>query len=1305
MASAVMASSVAWRSATAVAGLLLGKLGKLVVNKVILLWSFQDDANGLKETMELLNAMMHDADRRSGDQGATVEFWMKRFRSVAYDVEDLVDKFETIQLMKQSQSKIMLFFSSYNPLLVRLTMAHKIKNLKKDLDIIKEEGRSLHLVPNYNMSRSTEESRNLPTVAWTNENIDIAMIGRDTQKENIIKLLLKSEAEEHISIIPIVGLGGLGKTTLAQAVFSDKRTKIFDLRVWIFVSKNFDLPRIGQTIIRKARNGRSTNEEYIIPRNADLNFIIEQVNTILLTKRYLIVLDDIWEQDVDNLDKLKQMLQYGGKGSKIILTTRMQHVVEKLYFGILAKERIICPVQKSDQINLNFLSVEDCWNVMQQTVLRRHDDVSGLEGIGREIAMKCGGLPLLARSLGFLLSKNKSAEAWEDIRDKKIILEMTEDHQPQETLERLMLSYYYMPFNVKLCFTYCAVFPKDFSVSSDHLIQQWRALGYIESNDGHYCMNYLLGMSFLQISKSSQSIPGHPDAPNKVTMHDLVHDLATIIAGSELIVPDAPEKINWSRTEKNYSRHMHLINYQEQSKALKELPGKIRSLHFTQCSRLLLQQKSFSKFKYLRVLDLSGFSIEGETASSNIFLPSNIPQLMLLRYLDASGLPISALPKSLHKLQKLQTLILSNCTLETLPDNIGHLLKLYHLDLSGNIHLNKLPTLFGELSALSFLNLSGCSKVEELPESVHKLQSLRHLDMSGCCALQKLPDKFGNLPKLVFLNLSDCSKLVKLPDNLNLESLVHLNLSSCHELENLPQDFGNLHKLGFLTLSGCYKVQVLPESFCQLKHLEDLDLSDCHDLKELPGCFGNLSELQSLNVTSCSKLQSFPETFCYLFKLKNLNLSYCVRLENLPSSFGKLKLQALNVEGCYSLQRWPDSARNMTTLTQLRSNVGTDFFLRRFLEMSQMLYDSTKYYVRKTDDGDCSSIVELGKLACRELEVYGLEDIRHPELAARANLRDNAELRGLSLHWRGKTRERRDAQVLENLVPPRTLEDFSLHHYSSKFFPNWMLEISSYLPCLTSIQLYDLTECDSLPPFGRLPSLRILHMEKMPNIRKIDSEFYGEEGTCKRLRVIMLDDLENLDEWWTTRSGEEEEEFLVPNLHQLSVDDCPKLKFLPYPPKSMYWTLRNSDNVLPKHGFGLLSSSTLPFHVNILGSSFSPDVWGSLQHLTTLEKLVVWGMENPRTLPEITPCYRSLRELSLVGMNDEALPEWLGQLISLERLEIWFCPNLTYLPESIRNLHALKKLIIWGCPRLIERCRGEDAYKISHIPHVELNSL
>ncbi|KAJ1266239.1 hypothetical protein BS78_08G136200 [Paspalum vaginatum] len=899
--------------------------------------------------------------------------------------KEMEAKSTRMQIAKIIQIK--LFFSSYNPLLLRFIIAHKMKKVKEALNSIEKEGHTtLNLVP-HGTPMWADRGTNQGTIASTIGDIDMRIVGRDVEKEKIMKMLLKSEAEEVISIIPIVGLGGMGKTTLAQAVFSDKRTMIFDVRVWIYVSKKFHLQRIGVTILSAVSRSNSTgpSERYIPPKDGDLQSIMEILKSTLPTKKYLIVLDDIWEEGVDNLEKLKQMLRYGGKESKIILTTRMQHVVDKLNVGALADQRIIRPVCKDDQINLSNLSDDDCWQLMRQTAFRNDEDLGGLEATGRQIAKKCAGLPLLARSLGFLLSQYKSTVAWEDIRDKKIILGMNPDTQLQEPLERLMLSYYYMPFKFKLCFTYCAIFPKGFVIASDHLIQQWMALGYIQPNDGHRCVNYLLGMSFHKISKSFQSAQEDAEAPINLTMHDLVYDLARVILDQELIALDASEQMTPSRLEKHYGRHMQLINYQKQPVGLKSFPGKIRSLHFTKCSRLKLQDVSFSKSKYLRVLDISGYSIEGTSVSRNVLLPSSIRHLMLLRYLDASGLPITELPKYLCKLQNMQTLILSNCTLETLPDNIGRLLNLCYLDLSGNRKLSKLPTLFVDLSAVSFLKLSGCSRLDELPESIYKLASLRHLNLAGCSAFQKLPDKFGSLPKLLFLDLSSCSKLVKLPDSINLKSLEHLNLSSCHELQTLPHDFGNLEKLKFLNLSDCYKVQLLPESFCHLKHLKDLDLSDSHDLKELPECFGSLSELYYLNLTSCSKVETLPESFGNLSKLKHLNLSYCVRLRVLPSSFGKLEHQILDMTACIALSDFPVSIGSMTSLNQLRLYSVNFGFLKKAAETTRFPL-LTLYDVHETDNGGASNVVEIGKLTCYELGVKHLENVKRPEDAERANL-------------------------------------------------------------------------------------------------------------------------------------------------------------------------------------------------------------------------------------------------------------------------------------------------------------------------------
>ncbi|KAG2557154.1 hypothetical protein PVAP13_8NG164903 [Panicum virgatum] len=1153
--------------------------------------------------------------------------------------------------------EIKLFFSSYNPFLLRFTIAHKMKKVKEVLTNIEKEGcGTLDLVPQDTSMWADEVARNQATISPTNGGIDIIrMVGRDTEKKKLIKLL-KSEADEVVSIIPI-----------PNQFFFDSRTKTFDLRVWVYVSKKFDLQRIGEIIISTVSRSTSIepSEWYITLKDGNLQSITEMLKSMLPTKKYLIVLDDMWEEGVDNLEKLKHMLQYGRKGSKIILTTRMQHVVDKLDIVALASQGIIRPVRKSDQINLSILSDDDCWNVMRQTPFWQDEDLCGLEAIGRQIAKKCAGLPLLARSLGFLLSQHKSTAAWEDIMDKKIILGMEENTLLQEPLERLMLSYYYMPLKFKLCFTYCAVYAKGFTIASDNLIQQWRALGYIQSIvDGKHCVDYLLGMSFLQISKTSPNAPEDAEGPIKVTMHDLVYDLATIILGQQLIAINDPKELTQNSLEKNYCRHMQFINYQKH---------KIRSLHFTECDRLQLQDKSFSKCKYLRVLDISECSIQGKSVPSNISLPSSIHQLMLLRYLDASGLPITSLPKSLHKLQNMQTLILSNCALETLPNNIGSLLNLCYLDLSGNSSLNKLPVSFGELSALWFLNLSACSKFYELPESIGNLISLRHLDMSGCNVLQKLPDKFGTLPNLLFLNLSSCSKLVKQPDSINIKSLEHLNLSSCHQLQSLPNNFGNLENLMFLNLSDCYNAHMLPESFCRLKHLKDLDLSDCHDLKELPKCFGNLSELHSLNLTSCSKLQSLPESFGGMSKLKRLDLSYCIRLENLPSSFRSLKLQVLYMLNLHEL---PEGISNMTSLIKFEVHTvkgwDIDFFgTPSILRLPYRVVEHIVHEVHEVGYWPHSSIVSIGKLACQHLRINHLEKVKHSEDAERAKLRDNADLQKLCLSWghEDMTENKRDAEVLENLIPPRTLEGFTLR------------------------------ACDAVPQLGMLPNLRLLLIILIPNITKIRKEFYGEKGACKRLRVIQLYGLKNMEECWTTRSGEEGDDFLIPNLHMLDIWDCPKLKFLSYPPKSMYWDLTYGDEVLPPmHEFGRLSSSTLPFEAKIRSKSFTTDKWDQLQHLATLEELSVTGFHSSlASFPEATPW------LLLYLPNLEILPEWLGQLIALEELFIWSPPKLTCFPESIWNLTTLKRLSIRDYPRQVKRCKGEDAHKISRIPEVEFD--
>ncbi|XP_044394499.1 disease resistance protein RGA2-like [Triticum aestivum] len=1235
--------------AVAVAKQIASKLfvgGEYAAAEVTLQWRYREQVLEMGEKMEDIEAVLGDAEERSrrrGEAGRVFQQWLTKFKRVAYDVEDVLDELDADELISKTQSKASLWFSRNNQLLQRMTMPHKMKKVMKKIDQIKKEGsRDLKLVPHETRG---EGSRNNETLAanWNAHGMETGMVGRGIEKEKIIRMLLTSEeANQDISIIPVVGLGGIGKTTLAESVLADKRVSVFDVSVWVKVSKQFDLHKIGSAILKRLNSNISLN-------NCDSQFHLKKE---LATTRYLIVLDDLWEEDGNNLERLKEMLQHGRKGSRIIVTTRNRSVVQQLRTGFLANQRKICPVPESDIIDLGVLEPSGCWELMKQRAFGPDDDHSGLEEIGKQIAAKCGGLPLVANALGQVMSELRTVGAWEDIRDTKVDLGLREVHH-KETLERLMLSYYHMKLEFKMCFTYLATFPKGFVMYNNHLIQQWNALGYINSRlDGQRCINYLLGMSFLRILGSALASPSplHCKSPPELVMHDLVHDLASEIVADEFIDLDATKSTTWNRG--HYYRHAQLTNFNNDPEVFKYVPDKLRSLHFRDFRGLQLPKKAFSWSKYIHVLDLSGHSAKGQSAPSSMMLPSSVNKLKLLRYLDATGLPITSLPKYLHALQNMETLILSNSLLENLPDSICRLSKLCYLDLSGSSSLSKLPASLGKLSQLFFLNLSRCCILQELPETICKLTCLHHLNMPDCCALRKLPDKFGSLHKLSFLNLSSCSKLTKLPDNISFLCLEHLNLSSCHELEDLRIDFGHIQKLEFVNLSGCYKVSMLPGSFCQLNHLKYLDVSDCHNLEKLPEYFGHLVELEYLNLTSCPKLRQLPESLCKLSKLRRLYLSYCLRLSELPSSFGDLQLQILHMNGLLYMYDCPDNIGDMTSLSQFVIDIAT-FKLREKIPAIKEclnLVGKVRHHVHEIESRGCSNIVDLWGLTCSELILEGLQNVTHPEDADRVKLRDKSDIRVLKLLWENEGGK----SVLDRLVPPRTLENFSLVGFTCKDFPNWLFHISSYLPFLSELALDGLEACDCLPPFGALPNLIKLSLKNIPNIRKIGKEFYGEGGPCMKLRVLELELMENLVEWWTTESSKENKEFLIPNLHLLLVVDCPKLKFLPYPPRSMNWGLSNSETVWPEQGFGMLSSSIRPF--DMLGS---------------LEVLHIHNCPNLKSLAESMKNLTAFRKLRLLQCNGrEILPEWLGQLTSLEEVIIRDCPSLTSLPQSMRSLSA-----------------------------------
>ncbi|EEC83225.1 hypothetical protein OsI_28511 [Oryza sativa Indica Group] len=703
-------------------------------------------------------------------------------------------------------------------------MANKMKKMRDQLRKIKEGHEAFRLTPD--STPYNEHHRPDP---------------RETTSKQVTRKTV---------ILPIYGFGGIGKTALAQLVFNDTQFRGYDHRVWVYVSQVFDLKKIGNTIISQVSNEGNKNEYTRENINGRLCDLLEDKNT-------LIVLDDLWETNDFHLNELKLMLNTKGK-IKVLVTTRNEDVAKK-----------ICTHKP---YRLNPLDSTMCWNIIKQrSNLEARGDKDQIEQVGWVIAKKCGGIALAAHALGFLLSGMDLVE-WRALSNSDI---WTEAFSDNSVLPSLKLTYKNMPPYLRLCFAYCAIFPKGHNIAKASLVHQWIALGFIEPSKtfssvrlGEKYIRQLVGMSFLQrsILHTEQEV---------FTMHDMVHDVARSVMDEELVFFN-DTKIS-STTEQKFCHYALLENYSKSSNLSTILPATLRAVHTSNCSKLVLQGDEFSFTKFLRVLDLTDCSIR--------ILPSSIGKLKQLRFLIAPNIGDNVFPKSITLLPKLKYLDLhGSFRISALQGSISKHACLIHLDLSGcsNIRVIQPEALCG-LTKLQFLNLSWCSILQILPENIASLTELQYLNLSNCFLLSQLPSHIGSLTELQYLNLSGCQGLVKLPMSFrNLKNLVHLDLSGCSGVQDFKQVFGGLTKLQYLNLSKIFgRTRVgdnwdgYPETISTLNDLEYLNLSRNSRIDYLPRSLGNLKKLQTLDLSYCRSLRSLPHSIELIDSLEFLIVVGC----------------------------------------------------------------------------------------------------------------------------------------------------------------------------------------------------------------------------------------------------------------------------------------------------------------------------------------------------------------------------------------------------------------------------------------------
>ncbi|KAL7204052.1 hypothetical protein ACSBR2_017170 [Camellia fascicularis] len=782
-----------------------------------------------------IEALLIDAEEKQMTDRA-VNLWLDDLQDLAYDLDDVVDEFATEALRQSLKAKPHQVSSSkvWNPILnfkpgdVRFNfkMRSKIEDITTRLRTSFEQCSKLNLVKIVGTTTPTKTWQRPESTSLLKEP---RVYGREKDQRKIIELLVGGgeSSRNKVDVIPIVGMGGIGKTTLAQMVYNDETVKKhFDLKAWVCVSDEFDIMKITKAIY-----------DLVTSQTCSFNNLDQaqvQLKQALAGKKFLIVLDDVWNKKYNDWNDLSSPFNDGAQGSKVVMTTRSRDVA-----------RMMATVELHD---VEILSDEDCWSLFAQHAFenRSIDANPNLVSIGKKIVEKCKGLPLAAKTLSGLLRCKERDEEWVDVLCSKI---WDLSHEESDILPALRLSYHHLPSHLKQCFAYCSIIPNDYEFEEEEIVLLWMAEGFIlqkrekqmEDVGGEY-FRELLSRSFFQPSSTAKG--------SKFVMHDLINDLAHVVARDTCFRLD--DKLKDQEQYRNLKKARHSSYMQETYEGMKKFEIFDKAMHLRTFLPFCLNHRwnsflasnvplnLFPKLRRLRVLNMSRYRITE--------VPNSIGDLKHLRYLNLSHTSIEELPESLGSLYNLQTLMLRECTkLKKLPTDLGSLIDLRHLDTTNAHSLKEMPLGMGKLASLQTLSNFIVTK-----NNGHQLRELGNLIyLRGKLCLSGLQNMVVPLDARE-ANLNDKKGL----DVLSIEWSVNSDDSRDGRVETEVLDMLQPHKdLKELQIKG-YLGTGFPTWIGDplFSNMTDLSLDNCRNCASLPP-LGQLPSLKKLYITGMSALK------------------------------------------------------------------------------------------------------------------------------------------------------------------------------------------------------------------------------------------------------------------------------------------------------------------------------------------------------------------------------------------------------------------------------------------------------------------
>nr|UBY07158.1 NBS-LRR disease resistance protein [Dasypyrum villosum] len=801
-------------------GPLLPKLGELLISELTMEKRVRKDIESIMTELTLMHDALCKVAEVPADQlDKGVKIWAGKVKELSYQMEDIVDAF-----MVRVEDGV----EPANP-------KNRVKKILKKVKRLFKNGKDLHWISDAlkevvlqakqlaKLRQRYEQGMRDPT---TRTSVDPRMmalytdvselVGIEETRDELINMLIEGDdwLNHPLKTVSIVGFGGLGKTTLAKSAH-DKIKGQFDCDAFISVSQSPDKKKVFKNILYELDKNKYA---HIRGEEWEENHLIDEIIEFLNGKRYLIIIDDIWDKDVWKL--IKCAFSKKSPGSRLITTTRIVSVSEA------------CCSSRDDIYKMKPLSDDVSRVLFCKRVFYEKGCPQELVQVSEDILKKCGGIPLAIISIASLLANNhemKTKDQWYTLLNS-IGRGLTEDQSLEEMKKILLFSYYDLASYLKPCLLYLSIFPEDYEITRGRLIWRWISEGLVYDEKQDTSLYELGNRYFNELVNRSMIQPIGIDVEGKVVacrVHDMVLDLICSLSSEENFVtilddtrrkmPNSEVKVRRlsiqnSKIDVDTTRMEHMRSVTVFSD---NVVGKVLDI---------------SRFEVLRVLDLEGCDV------SDVGYVAN---LLHLRYLGLKNTHVKNLPKEIGKLQFLLTLDLRGTKIKVLPSSVVQLTRLMCLYVGDDM---KLPSGIGNLTSLEVLGHLRLSDVDlDFVKGLGHLTKLRVLGLVICGDFDESPGKaleesFSNIYKLE-----------------SLDVYVNIGVINCLSKDWVPPP--QLRRLAFWSVFSWFETLpswINPSSFPLLSYL-DITLFEVRseDIQLL----GMLPALCFLSVMDCSRYQ------------------------------------------------------------------------------------------------------------------------------------------------------------------------------------------------------------------------------------------------------------------------------------------------------------------------------------------------------------------------------------------------------------------------------------------------------------------